>query len=125
MAEQVKQRILAQQLVQALYAAGAIAENSNDLRRVIIDMAGYNEAVIIYTERYGDEALLRVVRDLDGLRVETGQADGDDPADFVTDVANPQVAAPSAGQHGTWAEREPADPVQPVPQPGPPAPHDY
>jgi hypothetical protein len=52
---------------QALVDAGVIRKGEF-IRRIVID-AEMNEPVKLYTERYGDERLLRVATELDGVQI--------------------------------------------------------
>jgi hypothetical protein len=63
-------RILPRQLAQALHDGGVIEEHPDNIRRLIIDANADTWDVTIYLERYADERLLNVIRDLDGLRIE-------------------------------------------------------
>jgi hypothetical protein len=80
-------RILPSQFAQALHDAGAIHEHPDNVRRIIIDANADTWDVTIYLERYADERLLNVIRDLDGLRIEPD---------------------PGAAQYGLPRERGPA-----------------
>ena len=60
-----------QDLFNALKEAGIIHENDY-VRRVVIDVC-VGRAVMIHVERYGDERLIQVIKNMDGVEVHCGK----------------------------------------------------
>jgi hypothetical protein len=60
-------RIVGRKFIDALLGSGVITKDEF-VRRIIID-ASYDNAVVMYVERYGDSRLLEVVPALTGVEI--------------------------------------------------------